>query len=248
MIIALIILFFVIILNLFIIILFFSNIVLNVTDAECYSTNIKSIVVERGKINLQIYLFNKIKILNIKVFKTHIEILGLKIDLKKFYKFVDKEHIYRKSYQFYRFIKDNHTKINLKYLKPTINEFNMNLFFSTDNAIATSALTVSISTFISMILKKFIKKYKKEKYYYKVTPKYMNTYGFNFNLSSSISFSTINLFIFAYEFLRLLKTNTLFEKEKITISSGINRVAEILRILNKVRELNEREKVNNLKY
>ena len=79
MIIALIILFFVTILEFFIILLFFSNIVLEIKDIECYSTNIKNIVLERAKINLQIYLFRKIKILNIKVFKTHLEILGLKI-------------------------------------------------------------------------------------------------------------------------------------------------------------------------
>lgn len=247
MIIALIILFFIIIFNLFIIVLFFSNIVLNIKDVEAYSTNIKEIILEKSKVNLQIYLFNKIKILNVKIFKTHIEVLGLKISLKKLYKFADKEHIFNKFYEFYRFIKENYEEINFKYLKPQINNLDMNLSFSTNNAITTSVLTVSISTFISIILKKFIKKYKKENYYYSVNPKYINTYWFNINFTSSISFSTINLFIFAYELVKLINKNTLFEKEKLTVSSALNRIIEVLRILNKVRELNEREKVNNLK-
>ena len=247
MIIALIILFFVIILEFIILLLFFSNIVLEIKDVECYSTNIKNIVLERAKINLQIYLFRKIRILNIKVFKTHLEVLGLKISLKKLYKFADKEHIYTNAYNFFKFIKSNYKEINFKYLKPDVDKFNMNLSFSTDNAISTSVLTFSISTFISLILKKFIKKYKKEKYYYKVTPKYINTYTFNVNFTSILSFSSINLCIFAYEFSHLIKTNTLFEKEKVTISSTFNRVLEVLRILNKVRELNEREKVKDFK-
>ncbi len=245
MIIALIILFFVTILDFFIILLFFSNIVLEFKDVECYSTNIKNIVLERAKINLQIYLFRKIRILNVKVFKTHVEVFGLKISLKNLYKFADREHIYINFYNFLKFIKSNHKEISFKYLKPVIDNFDMNLSFSTDNAISTSFLTFSISTFISMILKKFIKKYKKEKFYYRITPKYINTYSFNFNFTSSLSFSTINLFIFVYKLRRLIKENTLFEKEKLTILSSINRVLEVLRILNKVRKLNEKERVNN---
>ena len=248
MIIALIILFFVTILEFFIILLFFSNIVLEIKDIECYSTNIKNIVLERAKINLQIYLFRKIKILNIKVFKTHLEILGLKISLKKLYKYADKEHVYGKLYEIFKFLKSNYKEINFKYLKPVIDNLDMNLSFSTDNAISTSALTFSIYTLISMRLKKFIKNYRKEKYYYKITPKYINTYSFNVNFTSSLSFSTINLFIFVYEVRHLIKENILFEKEKFTISSSFNRILEVLRILNKVRELNEKEKVNNFKY
>lgn len=249
MIVALIILFLVVIINFIIAILFFSNIVLNIEEADIYGTNIKDVSIEKSKINLQLYLFKKIKILNIKIFQNYFEVFGRKIFFEKLYKFQDKAEIYSKIYEFIILIKDNYKQINFKNLKPVIKKFNMNLSLSTENAIVTSAITVSISTFISMILKKFIEKYSEEKYYYKINPKFINTNSFTINLSSDISFSTIKLLIFAYEFKKVINvTNELFEEKQNRILSAINRNIEVLKILNKVREINKRERVNDLKY
>lgn len=206
----LIILFFIILIDIVIIGLFFSRITINFQDCNVYSNNgIKNVVIDKMQIFIKIYLFNKIQIANIRLYKKYFKIYGIKIFYSKFFK-LKKETIIK----IIKFIKltigDNRLKI--KYLEPNIDSFKMNLTICTENAALTSIVTSMISSIIAIVLNRNIKKYDKEKYYYKVNPIYLNVNAFKFEFKSNIDFYAMNIIVFMYDFIRI-KNNKYKKKQ-----------------------------------
>jgi len=126
--IALIILFFVVIINFIIIGICFSNIVVDIENLNCNSKNIKQVLTEDIEFYIKIYIFKVLRILTIKVYNTHLEILGIKINFNKLiYDIEDTGILFRKVKKIIRLIKDNKENINFENLKPKIKEFKMDL-------------------------------------------------------------------------------------------------------------------------
>lgn len=240
MIFALIILFFII---LMIIGICFSSIVINIDKLNCNSNNVKKVLTEKIEFYIQIYFFKIFKIITIKVYNTHLEFLGIKIKFDKLiYEFEDTNRLFSKIKDFVSLIKNNRQSVDLENLKPNIKEFKMNLEISTENAILTSITTVSISTILSIILKKYVEKYNKEKHYYKIIPRFVNVNSFYISLNTKISFDTLKLLIFGYEVRKLIKQNTVIQEQENGISRILDKNIEKLKIINRLGKINKKSK------
>ncbi len=237
--IALIILFFVVIINFIIIGICFSNIVVDIENLNCNSKNIKQVLTEDIEFYIKIYIFKVLRILTIKVYNTHLEILGIKINFNKLiYDIEDTGILFRKVKKIIRLIKDNKENINFENLKPKIKEFKMDLEISTENAILTSISILSISSTLSLLLKKYIEKYEKEKYYYRVTPKFTNTNDFSINLNFEMSFETLKILVFAYEIRELFVQNKI--ENKIKEQNILENSLQKLKILRRLGRIDQK--------
>ena len=237
--IALIILFFVVIINFIIIGICFSNIVVDIENLNFNSKNIKQVLTEDIEFYIKIYIFKVLRILTIKVYNTHLEILGIKINFNKLiYDIEDTGILFRKVKKIIRLIKDNKENINFENLKPKIKEFKMDLEISTENAILTSISILSISSTLSLLLKKYIEKYEKEKYYYRVTPKFTNTNDFSINLNFEMSFETLKILVFAYEIRELFVQNKI--ENKIKEQNILENSLQKLKILRRLGRIDQK--------
>ena len=114
----------------------------------------------------------------------------------------------------------------------------MDLEISTENAILTSISILSISSTLSLLLKKYIEKYEKEKYYYRVTPKFTNTNDFSINLNFEMSFETLKILVFAYEIRELFVQNKI--ENKIKEQNILENSLQKLKILRRLGRIDQK--------
>lgn len=139
-----------------------------------------------------LYLFNKVKIFEIKIDKEKflksrtINKLkkNIKFELEKMPKFREIEKI----------------EINLE-------EINLKVKLGTEDVILTSVLVLLISATTGIILGKFVKKYEKEKYKYTIQPFYNNRNLFELQLNCIINAKMVNIIYVIYIFLKKRSEN-----------------------------------------
>lgn len=234
MLIFFIIFFTIILLEVLIIAILTSNIVFNIEECELYSKDVlKKIRPEKIKLSIQIYIFKFIKILNIKIYKNYFEIFGIKINFQKIYKFKDKDEVYIKFYELFKLLKENSQEISLSNLNPKIKSFKMKLKFSTENAIITSITTIGLSTVIAFILEKYMYKFDKKNYEYKIIPSYINTNVFRLELNTKINFKMLDVLEFAYKYVKLNRNES--ELLPVPVESKNLKVKNIFKKLFKLR-------------
>lgn len=171
----------------------FSNIVLNVSECDIsYNVDCRNkINIKKLKVNVGVYLFKKIKILNIKIFKDYFEIFKIKFHLNFLETF--KRDKTRESMFIIKNIGD---------LDPEIKKINLNLSFGTESTMLTVFLIPTITTLISGIISNYMEENNNLKQNaisncnLKIMPRYLNTNNFSLNLSTQISFDTLTTLVF----------------------------------------------------
>lgn len=185
--------FIVIIIQIVIIGIYFSNIVINIQECNISYNDVerRKLNIKEFKMSIQIYLFKKIKILNIKIYENYCEIFKIKFRLNILKKIKDdkqSEAIY--------VIK------NIGKLEPQIKTINLEITIGVDDIVVTTFLVPTISTAISLLISNYMADYDclKEnitsKYNFKIIPKYLNTNNFTLKGSTKISFDTLRLLFF----------------------------------------------------
>ncbi len=196
--------FLLIILNFFIIGLIISKIDINVENCNIYSNSVpENIVIDKMQISINLYLYKFIKILSIKLFREYLKIGFVKIYYYKIFEY-RKEIIEKTFFLIKLLIGKNRLTLNI--IKPDIENFYMDASLCSKNAAFTSITTSLISGATSMFLSKFTKKYDKDKIFFKIVPVYFNINGFKLVLKTKISFNTLNILEFLYDFY-LVKNN-----------------------------------------
>lgn len=168
----------------------YSNIILNIKECDIsYNVSLKNeLCIEKFKINLEVFLFKKIRILKIKIYKNYCEILKIKIHFNLLKK-----------------LKDNKQKgavfvlKNIWKLEPEIKNINLYLNLGTENMMLTIFLVPAVTTILSGVISNYMKKYNYRNDLdcnLKVMPNYLDTNQFKLNLSTKISFDTITTLFF----------------------------------------------------
>ena len=198
----LIILMLIIILDFLVISIFFSNITLNIEKCDIsYNDNyINGFYIKNFNLSIQIYFFKYIKLVNIKIYKNYIQIYKFKIKYSIEDKIKDNNELFDDLLKNIKMIRKNKEQINIRNLKPIINNFNLDLSFGTENALVTTFSVPTISFIVSLLLSSSIYKYKEKNYNYKITPKFINRNNFKFYLNTKLSFKTLRLLIFIKEY------------------------------------------------
>jgi hypothetical protein len=138
---------------------------------------------------LGLYLFNKIKLLNITIDDDKIKDLykSGKIDINK--------------------LKDN-KKVNkemlkvLRKIKFTIEKFKLNGYIGTENAATTALINGIINATVPIIISNKINKYKKENYNYKINTVYINQNIVNLEFNCIISIKIVHIINVIYILLK----------------------------------------------
>lgn len=184
--------FIIILIQIFVISLFFSNIVLDIEECDIsYNDNYqKKVDIKKLKVNVKIYLFKKIKILNIKIYKNYCEIFKMKINLNILKKLKDDNQS-----GFIYVIK------NIGKLNPKIKNVNLKIALGTEDTMITTFLIPIISTVLSLVISNYMEENMsnvkgESNYNFKIMPQYINTNNFNLNGSARISFDTFRTLFF----------------------------------------------------
>lgn len=196
--------FLVIILNILIIGLLLSRVSINVDNYNAFSNSgIKNIVIDKMQISINIYIYKKIKIVSMKFYKEYLKIGFIKIYYYKILKY--KKLIIKNTVTLTKLLLGKN-RLTLNILKPNIESFHMNLSICSQNAALTSIGSSILGTTMSMILSKYVKKYNKNKIYYKIVPVYFNINGFKIDFKTKINFDMLNILVFLYDYY-LVKNN-----------------------------------------
>lgn len=178
-------LFFIILLELIFLGLIFSYVTININNIELKKIN-DDIYFDNWDVSLKIYLYKILPMLKIKIYREYCTILGIKIHYKKKIKYKSDKHFYKNIYNFF---KDN----NFEKLDLSVEELDLYLNFGTEDMILTTGLTVLISNFITLLIRKKIKKFDKNKYKFKVEPNFININNFRLKLKSTFNLKTTKL-------------------------------------------------------
>ncbi len=198
MIIFLIVVFLLIILNVFIIGFLFSRININIENCNVFSNSgIENITIDKMQISINLYLYKVIKIISVKFYKEYLKIGFVKIYYYKIKKY--KKELIDGTFNLTKLLLGKN-RLTLNILNPDIERFNMNLNLCSKNAALTSIASSLIGTTTSMVLSKFVKKYDKTKYSYKIVPVYFNINGFKLEIETKINFNTLNILEFLYDY------------------------------------------------
>lgn len=190
--------------NFFIIGLIFSKVNIDVENCNVFSNSIpENLVVDKMQISINLYLYKFIKILSIKLFKEYFKIGFIKIYYYKI--FEHRKEILEKLFFLIKLLMGKN-RLTLNIIKLDIENFYMDMSLCSKNAAVTSITTSLISGATSMLLSKFVKKYDKDKIFYKIVPVYFNINGFKLALKTKISFNTLNFLEFLYDYY-LVKNN-----------------------------------------
>lgn len=149
--------------------------------------------IPKYKIEIALYLFNKVKWIWIHINHEKLKKMYQKMHLNKIdFKQVEQD------------IQIEDLKI-LKNIKLKISLFKLNLRLGTEDAILTSTLVFIISTFISILLGYTVKKYKNNQYYYEVKPVYCNQNIYEIKLNSIIEIKMVHIINIIYIFIKKKK-------------------------------------------
>lgn len=150
----------------------------------------KNILSRNYKIIASVHLFNKIKWLSIKLNDKKI---------KKIYNKMNLEKMDLKTLQ-------NDFKIkNLEYLKKLnlkISYLHLKFKIGTEDVVATSFVVAIISSIIGILLPHVVKKYEKDKYYYKIIPLYINKNVYEIKFDCIIEIKNVHIINIIYVFIK----------------------------------------------
>jgi len=187
MIYGLIILFCLIIFELFIILFLFSDFVVNIEECDISYEKIpqKGLSINKLKINIEIRILKIIKIFNIKINEKYCEILKIKVKFNGLKKLKD----YNQSSL--EFIIKNIGKLN-----PEIKKINMNLSIGTEEPILTTFSIPIVSTLIAVLISKKMQKIDKGKCRFRINPLYLNSNIVLLKVNGIISLDTLKVLYF----------------------------------------------------
>lgn len=174
--------------------------------------NFMTIDVKKANININLYFFKLVKILKIKITEKNVFLLGRKFEWKRMYDISNKDKFLNKIRQ----IKNSYKKDDLKLLKPDIDKFDFKLDIGTENATITAFLIFSLSTFLTYILKKSIRKFDEKKYNYKIIPIYSNNNSYSINLKCKMKFKLLNILVFSKKYFKIKASNNKLTKSKLS--------------------------------
>lgn len=168
-----------------------SNIILKIKDCNIFYDEKyqKKIEIRKIKTSIEVYVFKKIRILNIKIHENYCEIFKIKVNLNLLKILKEDEQTGT------TFVIKNILK-----LKPKIKNIYFKLNLGTENLMFTTFLIPTISTGLSIILGKYGEKKENinsnNNLEFKINPIYVNKNMFELNTSIEISFSTIRTLFF----------------------------------------------------
>lgn len=167
--------------------LIFSNLVVDIEECDIlYNSSLKKkFDIRKLKINVKIYVFNFIRILNIKIYENYCEIFKIKIQLNALKRLKDD-----KESGWIFVIK------NLKKLNPEVQKININLDIGTEEPIITTFSIPVLSMFFSIILSKSIKKYDKNNYDFKINPIFSGANILFLSGNAKLNFNTMRVVYF----------------------------------------------------
>ena len=169
-------------------IFFISTLKINIEKLEISNEVENTPIVKELDISLEIYIFNKFKILKKHITKNNMQELKSSKKLEKLKnKLLSKNKLEKKR---------KNVKVDLdivKYLNPKLQNINLELKLGTEDVVLTSFLIVIISIAISMLLSKAIDKYDENKYKYKIIPNYNNKNSIKIFLNGIIDIKLVNI-------------------------------------------------------
>lgn len=199
----------------------FSSVNINVKQFDIHNKEkINDISFDNIEIIISIKLFKFLKLINIKINEEYIIFCGIKLKLNKLYKIESKDKLVKDIFNITKIIKENYKEVDFNLVYPKLEKFNMKLNLGTENASITSFLIFIVSTFLTLILKKFIDKYDPKKYSYQIMPVYSNLNQFSLKLNTNIKFETINILIFLNKFINI-KNNSIIDKKAKKVIANV---------------------------
>lgn len=150
--------------------------------------------IKKLKVNIKLFLFKKIKIFKIKIYRNYCEIFGIRIHLNVLKKLKDdKEHgiffIFR----------------NIWKLKPEIKKVDFEIEGGTENTLVTTFLIPAFSTIAFSLISKNMKEMKSNfenkelensKCNLKIIPRYLNTNNLSLKGNLQVDFDTMKILFF----------------------------------------------------
>lgn len=192
MIIVLVIFFFSIIIEILAIGVLFSKIEIGIENLELIKRD-ESFQIEDFRGFLNIYLFKNMNLIKIKILKSHVKILGIKISYKKIFKLYKYKTIEDAIIRNIKTIKEYIKNIYDKNLKLEINKLDLNIDIGTEDSFFTAIIVAVFSSVIPIITRKYIEEYNYQKYKYTINPNYFNINNIKIKLKLNVNIETFNL-------------------------------------------------------
>lgn len=187
----------VVILQIIILGIIVSNLELDIEECDIsYNVEIPGrFKIKKLKINIKLFLFKKIKVLKIKIYKNYCEIFKVKIHLNVLKKLKeDDEH---GTWYIFK---------NIWKLKPEIKNVNFEIAGGTENTLITTFLVPTFSTIIFFLVSKNMKpnnnkssdnkKIENSNCNLKIVPRYINTNNLSLKGNLQIDFDTMRILFF----------------------------------------------------
>lgn len=168
-----------------------SNLELDLEECDVsYNESIsKKLEIRKLKVNIKLYLFKKINVLKIKIYKDYCEIFKLKIHLNVLKKLKDDDE-----FGSWFVIK------NIGKLDPKIKDIKFDMTAGTESTLLTTFLIPIFSTVIFSIISKNMKEsneeIEKKRCDIKIIPRYVNTNNFSITGKMKIYFDTMKVLFF----------------------------------------------------
>ena len=188
----------IIIIQIIILGIIFSNLELDIDECDLsYNIEIPNkLKIKKLKVNIRLYLFKKINVLKIKIYKNYCVIFGIKFHFNVLKKLKNDDEFAT------WFILKNIWK-----LTPEIKRINFEIILGTENILITTFLVPTFSTFLFSIISKNMKLesnnsseetevQKQSKCNLKIIPRYINTNNLSLKGSMQINFNTMKVMFF----------------------------------------------------
>lgn len=191
MIIFLIFLFFILLIELILIGIIFSRIAIKIDSIEITKFD-DTIHFDEWNVSLKVYLYKILPVVKIKVYREYCSVLGRKFYYNDKIKYNSDNQFYKSIYKFLK--EDRFENFDLNF-----EELDLYLNFGTENMIITTGLTVLISNFLTLLIRKKIKRFDESKCKFKVEPNFINRNNFRLKVKSKLNLKTLNLINYSKE-------------------------------------------------
>lgn len=180
----------IIIIQIIILGIIFSNLELNIEECDIsYNIEVpKKLQVKKLKVNVKIYLFKKINILKIKIYRNYCEIFKIKVHLNILKELKDDKQ------QGTWFVLKNIGK-----LKPQIKKINFEISGGTEDVLLTTFLVPIFSGIVFTFISKNLDEKNNERISncnIKILPRYINANNFSISGTTKIHFDTMRTLFF----------------------------------------------------
>ena len=174
----------------FLLVLLLSEIQIKVNYIKISNMNNKRKFCWDYLIKLELYLFSKIKLFDIPIYKE-------KFEKSKRWNKLKKEFKKKKDWSF----SQNRQIIEqVKKVKPNIDKFSLNLCIGTEDVVATSFAVAFIASSIGIFMGQYIPNFQSEKHYYQINPIYKNENVLDLRFSCIIKAKLVHIIYVIYMF------------------------------------------------